>query len=80
MVQKEWAESYAIAKRVMESKVKLKIDMTGVTHYHADRVNPYWAKDHKDYKLVARIGNHLFYRWKKATLPKWEPSQELAKN
>lgn len=79
-VQQEWAESYAIAKKVMNNKVKLKIDMKGVTHYHAGRVNPFWARDHKDYKLVARIGHHLFYRWKKATLPKWKSPQELAQN
>ena len=31
----------------------------GATHYHAVRVNPYWAK-HK--KPLMRVGQHQFYR------------------
>jgi spore germination cell wall hydrolase CwlJ-like protein len=32
----------------------------GSTHYHAKYVNPAWAKD---FALVGRIGEHIFYRW-----------------
>jgi spore germination cell wall hydrolase CwlJ-like protein len=32
----------------------------GATHYHADYVNPSWARD---LQLVGRIGVHVFYRW-----------------
>jgi spore germination cell wall hydrolase CwlJ-like protein len=34
----------------------------GATHYHADYVNPSWARD---FALVGRIGVHVFYRWEK---------------
>jgi spore germination cell wall hydrolase CwlJ-like protein len=33
--------------------------MHGVTHFHADYVNPEWSKERR---RVARIGNHIFYR------------------
>lgn len=68
--RREWMQSYAIAKLVIAGKNKTKIDMDGVTHYHANYVKPYWSKDRKDYKMVARVGDHLFYRWSKAMLPK----------
>ena len=32
----------------------------GATHYHADYVKPNWARD---FQLVGRIGEHIFYRW-----------------
>ena len=32
----------------------------GATHYHANYVNPRWARD---LQLVGRIGVHIFYRW-----------------
>jgi len=32
----------------------------GATHYHADYVDPSWARD---FALVGRIGVHIFYRW-----------------
>lgn len=76
VVAKEWDESYIIAKLVMLGKIKPRIDMYGVTHYHARTKTPsgkpFWALN-KNYKLVAHIGGHFFYRWKKAMLPKWEP-------
>lgn len=33
--------------------------MHGVTHFHANYVNPEWSKERR---RVARIGNHIFYR------------------
>lgn len=69
IVAKAWEQSYTIAKLVMTGKLKPKLDMEGVTHYHAIYVKPFWIKS-KNYKLVARIGDHMFYRWSKATLPK----------
>jgi len=33
----------------------------GATHYHANYVDPEWARD---LQLVGRIGVHIFYRWK----------------
>jgi spore germination cell wall hydrolase CwlJ-like protein len=32
----------------------------GATHYHATYVSPEWARD---FALVGRIGEHIFYRW-----------------
>jgi len=32
----------------------------GGTHYHADYVDPSWARE---LQLVGRIGVHVFYRW-----------------
>ncbi len=32
----------------------------GATHYHADYVNPRWAKK---ITHIGRIGDHIFYRW-----------------
>lgn len=80
MVQKEWNESYMIAKLVMLGKIKEPIDMGGVTFYHNGKVNPAWARDKKNFQLVARIGEHLFYRWKKAKAPIWEPTANVAMN
>ena len=33
----------------------------GATHYHANYVQPNWARD---FQLIGRIGDHIFYRWK----------------
>lgn len=33
----------------------------GATHYHSDKVKPYWSK-HKNYQYVASIGQHIFYQ------------------
>jgi spore germination cell wall hydrolase CwlJ-like protein len=67
-VQEEWKQSYLVAEMVMLHQIKEKIDMDGVTHYHNQTVSPDWAHN-KNYKLVAIIGHHLFYRWKNALLP-----------
>lgn len=32
----------------------------GATHYHADYVQPRWARD---LQMIGRIGVHIFYRW-----------------
>jgi spore germination cell wall hydrolase CwlJ-like protein len=77
-VQEEWKQSYLVAEMVMLHQVKEKIDMDGVTHYHNGTVSPDWAHN-KNYRLVARIGHHLFYRWKNALLPKIEnPKNQYA--
>lgn len=33
----------------------------GATHYHNNKVNPYWSR-HKNYQYVASIGQHIFYQ------------------
>lgn len=78
-VAREWKESYIVAEMVMLGKIKENVDMSGVTHYHNGTVKPFWAKN-KNYKLVAHIGGHLFYRWKKALLPRWQAADTVAMN
>jgi len=53
---KPWAEAQVIARDVMIGNTE---DPTkGAEFYHANYVNPYWAKE---YTLTKVIGNHLFY-------------------
>lgn len=33
----------------------------GATHYHNNKVNPYWSR-HENYQYVASIGQHIFYQ------------------
>lgn len=62
---KEWNISYDIAKLIMLHEIKVKYNINGMTHYHNNKVDPSWAHN-RNYKLVARIGHHYFYRWKVA--------------
>jgi spore germination cell wall hydrolase CwlJ-like protein len=66
--RKAWEQSYLIATLIIAGKLKPSIDMNGVTNYHARYVNPIWAHS-KNFTLIAQVGNHLFYRWKKAFIP-----------
>ena len=53
--------AYAIAIEVMSNKSN---DNTGgADHYHADYVNPFWAKEEFMIK-TAEIGTHIFYKAK----------------
>lgn len=68
-VRKQLAKSYLprnkyawnLAKQIAHYTVNGVVqDFTnGATHYHATRVNPYWADRSA---LVATIGNHVFYK------------------
>lgn len=69
-LKKEWEESQAVAELVLSGKLKPPVDMRGVTHYYASRIKFPWPQDRKNFKLVATVGNHLFFRWSKAQLPK----------
>ena len=68
--QKEWEQSYIVAKLVMEGKIHVPFNTRGMTFYHALSVHPTWARDHKEYKVVAVVGHHVFYRWTKARTPR----------
>lgn len=68
-VANEWDKAQTVAMNVLTGHVKPSIDMRGVTYYHANYVDPYWAHS-KNFKLVAIVGDHMFYRWKKAEWPK----------
>lgn len=54
-----WVEAQMLAYQMIEEKKFVGLT-EGATHYHANYVKPYWAKD---LQLVGRIGEHIFYRW-----------------
>ncbi len=55
--QTAWTVAGRIARRLMDGAPRtLTAD---ATHYHADYVDPYWAKV---YPQTARVGRHIFYR------------------
>lgn len=55
-----WKKSLQVAKSVLHGKTT---NLVGIsTHYHADSVYPYWAKE---YKRIAKIDDHIFYEWSK---------------
>ena len=54
----QWEESLLIAKRALtQPHLHDIIAKSNALYYHADYVNPGWNKT----KVVARIGNHIFY-------------------
>ena len=56
--EKAWQKSLVVARTVYDGKT---IDITdGATYYHANYVNPSWAR--KRTKTV-RIDDHIFYKW-----------------
>ena len=55
---RSWKESLDIAGTVIEGQTTPLFD-ENVTHYHADYVNPKWAKE---LKQVAKIDQHIFYK------------------
>jgi len=54
-----WVEAQQIAYNMMVHNDARGIT-EGATHYHATYVSPAWARD---FALVGRIGEHIFYRW-----------------
>lgn len=54
-----WIKAQYIAWQMIEAG-KYRGLTEGATHYHANYVNPKWAKD---FTLIGRIGEHIFYRW-----------------
>ena len=54
-----WYKAQMIAYQMLEQG-RYRGLAEGATHYHADYVNPKWAKD---LTLIGRIGEHIFYRW-----------------
>ena len=59
--QDAWVEAQMIAYNMVVHNDARGLT-EGSTHYHADYVNPRWARD---LQLVGRIGVHIFYRWEK---------------
>tara|TARA_B110000977_G_scaffold53778_1_gene73213 strand:+ start:156 stop:662 length:507 start_codon:yes stop_codon:yes gene_type:complete len=54
-----WVEAQQIAYNILVFG-DIRGITEGATHYHANYVEPAWAKD---FALVGRIGVHIFYRW-----------------
>ena len=54
-----WVEAQQIAYNMLVHNDARGIT-EGATHYHATYVSPQWARD---FALVGRIGEHIFYRW-----------------
>lgn len=54
-----WKESQRIAKIVYTDPSSIPDITDGSTHYHANYVDPYWAKSHV---RTVRIDRHIFYR------------------
>jgi spore germination cell wall hydrolase CwlJ-like protein len=54
-----WEESLIVAKKALtENNLHDIISQTNALYYHANYVNPGWNKK----QIVAKIGNHTFYR------------------
>lgn len=62
--KKAWEECQKIARFLLTQGYESDIVgvLEGATHFHAIYVKPRWAKTKT---LVARIGNHIFYRYEK---------------
>ena len=54
-----WFKAQLLAWQMIEDNTYRGLT-EGATHYHADYVNPRWAKG---LTLIGRIGEHIFYRW-----------------
>jgi spore germination cell wall hydrolase CwlJ-like protein len=58
--QKAWAQSQALARRVINDDRNLYMaDVGAATHYHAVYVKPRWARA---MEKVEKIGRHIFYK------------------
>ena len=56
-----WSNAQTVARNML-----IRGDHRGITkgstHYHATRVDPYWARS-MGMQLVSQIGEHIFYKW-----------------
>lgn len=60
--KKAWIYSIALTRYFLARSMMI-IDFTeGATHYHADYVDPKWARQ-KNYIKTVQIDTHKFYRW-----------------
>jgi len=50
-----YEESYEVAKKVMLEDFRLE-SVGDAVYFHSDSISPNW-----DYKLVTKIGTHIFY-------------------
>jgi spore germination cell wall hydrolase CwlJ-like protein len=54
-----WRAAQVLAARIMTGQVQAPQALEGATHYHTTAIRPTWAPQ---MQLLARIGNHIFYR------------------
>ena len=60
--QNAFDKIYEMSYSILSGEMKI-VDITeGATHYHADYVNPEWAKTKTK---TIEIEDHIFYRWEK---------------
>ncbi len=58
--QEAWAQSQALARKVINDEKSLYMsDVGAATHYHATYVKPRWARS---MEKVEKIGRHIFYK------------------
>jgi spore germination cell wall hydrolase CwlJ-like protein len=57
--REDYKESIELAEEVLLSAKRSRILPSDALYYHADYVDPYWAKTKK---FLTKIGAHLFYR------------------
>jgi N-acetylmuramoyl-L-alanine amidase len=60
-IKEQEAYNNIVAKSMQIISGDVKDFTNGATFYHATYVNPFWSK-HKDFKRVARVGRHIFYK------------------
>ena len=56
--EQAWGRAKHIAEYALRDKDMFVVG-SGVTHYHADYVKPYWTTS---YVRVRQVGNHIFYK------------------
>ena len=57
--KKAWEKSQNLAEMMLDEDGHPSVVGKGVTHYHANYVNPYWSSS---VIRVAQVGDHIFYR------------------
>lgn len=59
----QYQRLFKLAEQALMNPEMVKLMAQGATHYHEKSIKPYWVN--KDMKFIARVDNHLFYRWEK---------------
>ena len=56
LITRSWLQAEAVAQHALKGRVFAEVG--GATHYHADRVSPYWKAS---LTKLTQIGRHIFY-------------------
>lgn len=68
IARREYRKSVVIAEHILLNRYEKNRNFMGITSYHADYVNPYWAHS-PHFKLVTKVGVHMFYRRTNVKIP-----------